>query len=228
MILPNQRKKFGNLDQARGILGTEFISPDDIPGASCQLWYSDDQLGMLYEAFPIQEELVYCRDHGFTLIAGPPNEMSLLDIWSLKPDLFSAATFAWCHDRLVGFSRDDKIGTGWIALHKGPVANSFEKNWEEQQALISEFEFIPNAAAIAWVMTVYRLVRGVSISDVRVRTSSRSSDRCVIIGDHEKGISLGTDYDHFRYPRLGVAVARKIGAPSGFTASGGSGSGTAP
>lgn len=61
-------------------------------------------------------------------------------------------------------------------LRKEPVQGSTSKNWNEQQALLSENEVTPNVAEVAWCVTTYKAVRNTHLlPSVYVRTSSLDS-----------------------------------------------------
>jgi hypothetical protein len=161
--------KAPNYDLARTILGKDFISPEEI-AKSRKIVYTDEQFAMFSDALPAQDVLEWCRDYGYMLVAGPPKEMSLLDIRALHKPYFYSKDGGWYAEQKEAFARDDKATTAWILLRKEPVPDSLDKNWDEQQALLSKVEVVPNAAATTWCLTTYKVVRG-----VYVRTSNRES-----------------------------------------------------
>ena len=86
------------------------------------------------------------------------------------------------------------------------------KDWDEQQALLSEVEVTPNAAEVVWAVTTYKAVQGVYLlPNVYVRTSSLGSDGCrVRVGDFDaEGLSVGHFWGDFRDDDIGVSAARK-------------------
>lgn len=199
-----------NYDLARTILGKDFISPEQIM-KSRGLVYTDDQLTKFGETLPSQEVLEWCRDNGYTLVAGPNKPMSLLEVREVKSEYFNSKTGGWYANASETFSRNDKVETRWLMVRKESVANSTKRTWSEQQALLSDVEVTPNIAELAWVATTYKAVRGVILfSSVWVRTSSLDSDgyRVVLIW-HADGLNVNDWHDDHRSSSMGVSSARK-------------------
>ena len=76
-------------------------------------------------------------------------------------------------------------------LRKGSVPESTGKDWEEQQALLLEVEFIPNIAEEVWGVTTYKAVTDIDLLlKILVRTSSVDSNgNQVNVGNYfEKGL----------------------------------------
>lgn len=193
--------KAPDYDLVRTILGKDFVSPEDIMKSRKGIVYTDEQLSQFGDTVPSQEALEWCRDNGYILITGPNRPMSLLEVLSLKKDYFYSAV-----------AQNDKAETRWIMLRKEPVPQSTSKNWNEQQALLSEDEVTPNVAEVAWCVTTYKAVRNTYLlSSVYVRTSSLDSGGCrVSVGDFDaRGLSVGSCWDDRRYGNLGVSAARK-------------------
>jgi len=73
------------------VLGDDFISPEkvaEVRGVS----YSSEQLKQLADTLPTQEQLQWCKENGYALVAGPPTKLSLLDVRSQKNSLFYSKT----------------------------------------------------------------------------------------------------------------------------------------
>lgn len=197
---------------AAAILGKDFITPEEIASARPGIVYTEAQLEEFESTLPSREELDWLRDNGFMLVAGPPRDMSLLEIRDLKNEYLYSKTGGWYSNDKERFSRDDKATTKWLKLRKGPVPKSTSKNWNEQQALLSEIEYVPNAAEATWTVTSYKAVRGTYLlPNVYVRTSSLDSDshRVVVGGFDAKGLYVYYYWDDTRYGGIGLASARK-------------------
>ena len=196
---------------ASAILGKDFITPEEISSARPGIVYTEAQLEEFESTLPSREELDWLRDNGFMLVAGPPRPMSLLEIRDIKNEYLYSKTGGWYSNDKEKFSRDDKAVTKWLKLRKGPVPNSTKKNWSEQQPLLSDIEYVPNAAETTWSVTSYKAVRGVYLlPNVYVRTSSLGSGGArVSVGSFDaKGLSV--DYwGGSRSEQLGLASARK-------------------
>jgi hypothetical protein len=147
------------------------------------------------------------------LVAGPPKAMSILDIRALHKPFFYSKEGGWYAERSEKFARNDKAEPVWIALRKEPVADSRNKDWNEQQALVTDPMVVPNAAEAAWGVTTYKAVRGVYLlPNVYVRTSSVVSDGDRVgVGDFDDiGLFVYCYWDDFRLSFLGVSASRKF------------------
>jgi len=197
---------------ARTILGTDFISPEEITQAR-GLNYSDEQIIMFGDTLPYEEVITWCRKHDAVLIAGPPSPLSLLQIRDLRPEYFYSKSSGWYAERNQRFSREQKVETKWYVVRKGIVTNSTSRTWTEQLQLLSEVEYVPNDAELEWVLTTYKAVRNINLlSNVYARTASVDSNgNPVIVGDFDaRGLSVLSHWDDDRYGSLGVASARKF------------------
>ena len=194
---------------ARYILGQDFIPPKEIAAAR-GLTYSGERLRYFADTLPSMETIMWCRANDCMLVAGPPRKMSLLEIRELKPRLFRIERDGWyAKDE---FSRRDKVKVDWLILRKGPVPDSTDKMWEEQQKLLSSEERVPNAAEAVWGFTTHREVCGVYVvPDICVRTSSVGSDgNRVLVGrrfDHH-GLYVHLLGDDHCLVGLGLSSAR--------------------
>lgn len=197
---------------ARSVLGNDFVAPEDIAKARRGVVYTPEEIAGLCKTLPNRKELQWLRDNGFILVAGPPKPMSLLEIRDLKNEYLYSKTGGWYSGDKEKFSRDDKATAKWLKLRKGPVPNSTSKSWSEQQPLLSDIEYVPNAAEAVWGVTSYKAVRGVYLlPNVYVRTSNLDSDGYrVSVGFFDAGgLYVYDDWDDDRYELLGLASARK-------------------
>lgn len=205
-------------DDVRAILGKDFITPEEVSQARkltyavTEYAYTDEQLQHLADTLPSEDELLWLRDNGFMLVAGPSIQMSLLEIRKLNNQLFYSKTEGWYANERETFARDENVDCEWLMLCKKPVANSTNKTWNDQQKLISEVEFVPSAAEVCWALATYKEVRGeYLLPSVYVRTSSVDADGYrVSVGSFDGG-GLGVGgYSGDDYgDDLGIASARK-------------------
>jgi hypothetical protein len=197
---------------ASAILGKDFITPEEIVSARPGIVYTEAQLEEFESTLPPREELDWLRENGFMLVAGPPRPMSLLEIRDIRNEYLHSKTGGWYSNDKEKFSRDHKATTKWLKLRKGPVPNSTRKNWNEQQPLLSDVEYVPNAAEAVWGVTSYKAVRGVYLlPNVCVWTSSLDSDGLrIYVGYFDaKGLNVHYYWDDLRYDVLGLVSARK-------------------
>ena len=200
-------------DDVRAILGKDFITPEEIATArklTCA--YDEDQLQHFADTLPSEEELLWLRDNGYMLVAGPSIQMSLLEVRNINNKLFYSETEGWYANEREKFARDENVNCEWLMLRKTPVADSTSKTWNDQQKLISELEFVPNAAEVCWCLTTYKEVRGeYLLPNVYVRTSSVDADggRVRVGSFGGDGLSVLDYSDDDCLGGLGVASARK-------------------
>ena len=205
--------EFPSYKLARSILGTDFISPEEIARIRLDICYTAEQLSYFDDTMPSREVLEWCRDNGYLLVAGPGRPMSLLQVCALKPRYFYPADGDWYTEPSKIFSRRDLVDTRWIMFRKEPAPNSAGKNWDEQQSLLSAVETVPNIAEVAWCTATYRAVRSIYLlRDIFVRTSSLAAcdGQRVDIG-YLEGIGFNIRYwwESGRDDYLGVSSARK-------------------
>ena len=195
---------------AQSILGTDFITPEEVTKARPSIVYTDEQITALAESLPSEEMFKWCKDNGYAVMPAPPTAMSMLDVREIQSAHFYSKTGGWYVDQK--FARDDKTLFGWLAIKKTPVANSTSKTWNEQNKLLSKLETVPNAAEMSWFITTYYEVRGVRLFEgVYVRTSSLDSGGYrVLVGCFDSGgLSVRSWNDGGGDDDLGVASARK-------------------
>ena len=198
-------------DLARTILGKDFISPEEIALAR-KLTYGDELLQHFAETLPSEEALQWLRENGFVLMAGTPGPMSLLEVRNLNAQLFYTKEGGWYAEPKQKFSREDKVTAEWLMLRKGIVPNSTRKNWDEQQKLLTEVEYVPNAPEATWGITTFKEVRNVwLLPDIYARTSSVDSGggRVVVGVSAGGGVVVCSGWDDRRGGDLGLASARK-------------------
>lgn len=197
---------------ARAILGNDFISPKE----ATEAWgfaYTKVQLQQFAETLPDVKVLQWLREHNYALIPGPAEPKALLDVRSMQPAHFYSKKGGWYANDGETFSRNDKVAVKWLALRKDAVPNSFGKNWEEQTALLSTDEYVPNAGEVSWGVATYYKVRDIYLlPNFYVRTSSVNSGGArVVLGSFvSRGLAVGSCFGGGRDGNLGVASARKL------------------
>lgn len=193
------------------ILGEDFISPDEVAEAR-GLTYSPAQLKMLTETMPPLDILFWCKTNGFALVPPPPTAMSLLDVRFLKPSLFYRKEGEWYIKAQQKFARDNKTTDNWLMVKKEPVENSTSRTWDQQRELLSEVEYVPNAAEMSWFITTFYEVRGVRLFErIYVRCSDLGSDGLRVVVGHfgTDGLGVSNDWGDVRRAGIAVASARK-------------------
>lgn len=200
---------------ARLVLGTDFISADEIATAR-GLAYTEDQLVELGRKLPDQATLEALCDNDMILVAGPPTSMNMRDIRAVHSNFFEPEQdySAWYNKTNEKFTRTDRVkALTWIAFLKEPIRDSLNKTWSVQKALVAEPMTILNIAETTWVMTTYKAVRDIYLlNEFHVRTSSLGSDgRNVDVGYFgDWGIEIYSKLDNFRDSSLGISSGRKF------------------
>lgn len=197
---------------ARLILGDDYITPEEVANAYGTS-YTDEQLEHFADTLPDTQTILWLRANGYMLIAGPPTEMNLLEVWELDNKLFYSKTEGWWSESNQTFSREDKVACGeWLAIRKDEVPNSFSKTWKEQQDLLGEDEHVPNAPEVSYAVTAYFKARDIYLLRGKyVRTSSVSADGDrVYVGLFDGGgLSVNDFWSGDRGSDIGVSSARK-------------------
>lgn len=201
-IIPN-----ASHDGAREIMGKNFFG---IPEAMKHFGVNPTrrQLAILREIPFTPEELMMCKDTHILVAVFP---ISINEIRGkvanntktlfYKQDWYDKQVFA-----------NDKGEPSWQLILKTPTANSTNKNWSEQQPLITSDEEVPTAQVMVYAIIGHYLNTGERLFEkVYVRTSSLGSD-----GNHvsvgffdDKGLSVSSYWDSDRDCDLGLSVARK-------------------
>lgn len=159
---------------AKSILGGDFITIGEIMVARSDIAYSFEQVAKLAATIPSEDVLRSLKENGYGLMPQPPTALSLLDVRRAKPAHFYSETGGWYADQ--AFAKDERTGTGWLAIKKTPVNGSLDKTLDEQKLLLSSAEYVPNATEASWFITIFCDVRGVRLfENVYVHTSSLDS-----------------------------------------------------
>jgi len=200
-----------NYLRALRILGKEnFITPEEVIQAR-RVVYHPFRTSHFIKTVPSEETLHWLKANGYALVPGPPTPLGLKDIHALNPGLLFWKN--WYPG--YGFFTGDTIGPEWLAIRIAPVPHSHEKSWEEQLALLSERERVPNAGEVGWLITTIFLVRDIRLfEETYVRTSSDLQDGTP---DHvgvgffgEEGFIVDSWKDHYRLRDLGLASAMML------------------
>ena len=200
-------------DLAKKILGDDFISPEEIMKSCKEIIYTDLQVSYFGKTVPVKEILEWCRDNNFILVAGPNRPMSLIEIRTMKNGYFYSKEGLWYDYQAQLYAKNDKVETRWYMICKDIIPESTSKNWDEQHALVSEIETVPNAPEFFWAIITYKTVRGIDLflNEICARTSSIvPSDIHAYIGRcGNKVLRISNDSDSNRDSNLGLSVARK-------------------
>ena len=193
--------RFSEYEAALSLLGQNFVTPEEIMLAR-GIVYNGEQLERFVETFLSGKAIKWCRDNDAMLIAGPPEGMSLPEVYRLNSELFCCPEGeksplinpGICYD----FLREDKVEPKWRALRKSFVPGSTGEAWKQE--LLPKGERVPNVTEAAWGLTTFEgviddafLLRG----GVFVRTSSViSRDNHLVVGySSGRGLEILSEED---------------------------------
>lgn len=165
---------------------------------------SKSQLAALAE-IPFSEGMLKECKNTHILVAVFP--LSILDIRGKNTELFYNQD--WYNKQSFAKDRGE---TEWRLVRKSPVDNSTNKNWSEQQLLLSDKEETPKARVMTYGVIGHFLATGERLFEhVYVRCSDLDS-----VGFHvyvgvfaSDGLYVDDCWDDFRGDYIGLASARK-------------------
>ncbi len=168
---------------------------------------SKQQLDALAEVPFTEEVLQSCKDTHILVAVFP---MSILDIrGKVEQKLFYSYKDAQYNKQTFAKDRDE---VGWHLVRREPVADSTNKTWQEQQALLGKDEETPTAQVMVYTVIGHYLATGEQLfKNVYVRTSSVDSDGHHVPLGHfdEHGLYIFHHWDSSRNSHIGLASARK-------------------
>lgn len=196
-------------ERAQKVMGKHYIGPD----AAMQhlgVQYTEQELAML-SVVPFSEAVLKGCAKTHVLVAGAP--LSILEIRERiqgKGKLFYSTTDAWYNAEK--FATDEKVNVQWYLIRKEAVANSFSKNWDDQQALLTPEEITPRACEVVYAMILTFLATGIRLFEkyyVRCADVSSSGYRVGVGYFDAKGLNVYYGWDGYRLVYLGVSSRRK-------------------
>ena len=199
--------------RARNILGKNMFGIEDAI-RHFGVNPSRQQLSYLSVVPFTEDQLFSSRTGGHVLVAMFP--MSILDIrGEVDRRLFSHHDDAWYNKQ--AFAKDTGE-IGWQLVGKVPIADSTNKMWNEQQALLGNDEGTPKAHVPKAQVMVYTIIGHFLACRERLfeNTSVTCSDlnlngRRVYVGYFDaRGLSLDAWQDNGFNSSIGLASARKI------------------
>ncbi len=156
---------------------------------------------------PFGREILSTCQRTHILVPGLP--LSITDIHKLAAREFYSQADPWYGQAEQKFGRD-KIKLGWYLVRKDAVPNSTSRTWNEQQGLVPEGEFVPEANLAVYAAILHKLQTGERLfSRVWVRTNSGTAHGGPGgVGFRSDGLFVGS-WDDDAYSSIGVASARK-------------------
>jgi hypothetical protein len=193
--------------QARAIMGKNFFGVEEAI-KHFGVNPSKQQLAYLAEVPFTKEVLKSCKDTHVLVAVFP---MSILDIrGKVERKLFYSHDDAWYNNQTFA---KDKGEVGWQLVRKVPIADSTNKTWNEQQALLSQDEETPKAQVVVYTIIGHFLATGERLFEsIYVRCSDLGSDgHRVAVGRFDAGgLYVGSWHDDDRVGSLGVSAGRKF------------------
>lgn len=187
--------------------GPRLISPHEI-NLAIRHTLCTDVLPASFEAF--SSLIPSFLKQGCVIVPPPQTPLSLLDLRTLRADLFLPECDKWISHYDEEFAWQKWSSSNWLVVRASSASDSDDKTWQEQQCSIRPQQYVPSLVELAWVMVVVATVRGVRLfRDTRVRTSTRLDvDQHITIGrNDELGIEVVPINDSGRRMGIGVALA---------------------
>ena len=191
---------------AREIMGENFFGIEEAIkhlGVNA----TKQQLAYLAKVPFSEEQLSSCKDTHVLVAVFP---MSILDIrGKVKRELFCNPDNAWYNRQ--AFAKD-KGEVDWELVRKEPIANSTNKTWNDQQALLGNDEETPTARIVVYTMVGHFLATEKRLfKKIYVRCVDLDSDgHRVYVGNLDaEGLFVYNWRDDDRTDDLGLSAARK-------------------
>ncbi len=158
---------------------------------------------------PFSKEVLERLRNTHVLVAVFP--LSIIEIRSIEQELFY--NHYNCKDTWYSkeFFAKEYGEVTWQLVRKTPVNNSFSKNWQEQQALLSKDDEVLNAQVMIYTIFGYYLATGERLfENIYVRTSSVASngERVHVGSFNSGGLAVGSYWADDRSGYLGVSSAK--------------------
>jgi hypothetical protein len=136
--------------------------------------------------------------------------LSIIDVRGrMKRGLFCSNEDAWYNTQ--EFAKRTE-GVAWRLIRKTPVQNSVNKNWDEQKALLGEYDTVPTARQVVYAIMLTFVTTGERLFErIYVRTIDVGSlgYRVGVGGFGSAGLGVDRWSGHDRYGHIGVASSRK-------------------
>ncbi|HEY4486734.1 MAG TPA: hypothetical protein VJB70_03300 [Candidatus Paceibacterota bacterium] len=192
--------------QARAIMGKNFFGVEEAI-KHFGVNPSKQQLAYLAEVSFTEEQLSSCKDTHVLVAVFP---MSILDIrGKVERKLFYSHDDAWYNKQ--AFAKD-KGEVGWQLVRKVPIADSTNKTWDEQQALLSKDEETPKAQVVVYTIIGHFLACGERLfENIYVRCSDLGSGGGRVgVGNLDAwGLRVNHWGNDSRHGGIGLSAARK-------------------
>ena len=199
---------------AREVLQGDCLFSEEIE-SSLGVKYPDEEKERLFEGLPSRKTLEAYQQNNILLLAGPPEPLTL--------DQLQERHFIEGVNIPSDFlSEDSKVNPGWLAIRKGLLSGSVEKDWPQIQKNIPLGEKPANLAEITWCLTAYWRLRGV---DLLSKALTYTEDLIevgnlptahLVIGLSRQGCPVVSTWRDVGHPFWAVGLLTKIINPNFF------------
>ena len=202
-----------SVHKARGLMGKNFLGIKQAKWHFGNDVFTESELKKLSETSFPENVLKECKDT-HVLIA-VPGKLSILDIQDkVDRELFNSRYEYFRHYNGKHFTkRRDK--TCWRLVRKTRLPNARLKTWEEQKALLSSKQYIPDTRVMIYVIITYYLEKKLKLFGnhfIRTADACASPNSRVVIKNprDNHGLSVLCWHNSVHVDGLGCAVARKL------------------
>lgn len=202
-------ERYTPIHEAREILGKNFHGFDALQKYFGIQLTPQERMEMFGDVPFSYETLKACASTHVLVACG---ELSLLNIWQAKGDLFYSPTFPWFSLPSEPFSKIIN-NAGWQLVYKFPALDSIAKTWDEQNALVQVDEKVCSASVLAQAILIHFLeTNELLFEHTLVRcTDTDSANARVHLGCFDiNGLYVGREYDDTPHlENVGLAICKK-------------------
>jgi hypothetical protein len=197
--------------EARRYLGPRFLGPHEL---STLLGFSYPFIQLERFARTVRDfQLFEPFSSELCLIAGPPNELNLLQVRDLAPALFTYRVMGWFGDEKETFSRADLVKPGqWLVILPEGVPDTEHMSYLAQKNRIPRNLRVPNAAEVCYAIMVMAAAKVRNMSDrITVRTSSMTKSGVqVTVEYHSRTGTIGVNDNPSNEAKVDVRIAAAL------------------
>jgi hypothetical protein len=190
---------------AREIMGKNFFGVEEAV-ERFGVNPSKQQLAQLAE-IPFTEKTLRDCNGTHVLVAAFP--LSVLDVRAVNSGLFYSSSGGWYESEKFA---KNKGKVGWYLVQKTPVKDSVSKNWDEQQALLSENDETPTSQVMVYTIIGHYKATGERLfENIYVRCSDVVSGGYRVDVGHfaSDGLHVDRHWGAYRHSFLRVSASRK-------------------
>jgi len=213
MIKDVKTRTFLSVHETRGLMGNNFFGVKQAKWHFGNDVFTESELKKLSETSFPENVLKECKDTH--ILIAFPGKLSILNIQDkVDRKLFNSHYEYFRHYSEKHFAKRHGK-TCWRLVRKTKLPNSCLKTWEEQKALFSSNQYVPDAQVMIYIIVIYYLEKKLKLfKNHFVRTAdvcASPNSRAVVKNFNDThGLSILCWHNSVHVDGLGCAVARKL------------------